>query len=512
MRVRQQARAKSVTTPAPIGGLNARDALAAMPPTDAVTMDNLFPTPTSVDLRRGYSRWSTGYAAAVESLMPYNAASSSKLFAAAGTAIYDATSQGAVGAAVVSGLTNARWQYSNIGTPGGQFMYCVNGADSAQLYNGTSWQAVTNASAPISITGVATSALIDVNAYKNRLFFVEKNSFRVWYLPVNSVGGAAASIDMSPLFKLGGYLVTMMTWTIDNAGGVNEFAVFISSEGEVVMYNGTDPSAANNWTLHGTFRIGRPIGRRCHVKVGSDVILICADGFYPLSKALLTDRAQLEAAISYKIVNLVNNDVQSYGNNFGWEPCLYPDGNKLIFNVPERSGKAHQYVMNTITGAWCRFTGWNANTFAVMGSTLYFGGATFVAKADSGYSDDGGYIFGDVLTAYQYFGAVGLKKRFTMCRPIFKTAGIMQAALAMDMDFDQQTPTATPSFSGTPGAEWDAAPWDSFGWGDISQIKKDWQGVTGIGFAGALHMRIVNNLSPVQWQSVDYVYEIGGVL
>jgi hypothetical protein len=55
------ARSSSIT--APIGGLNARDSLAAMPPQDAVTLDNWFPTPTTVDLRKGYTQWSTGYPA-----------------------------------------------------------------------------------------------------------------------------------------------------------------------------------------------------------------------------------------------------------------------------------------------------------------------------------------------------------------------------------------------------------------------------------------------------------------
>lgn len=519
MRVRQQATAKTVTTPAPIGGLNARDALAAMPPNDAITLDNFFPTPTSVDLRKGYTNWVTGFPAAVESLMPYKSATTGKLFAAAGTAFYDATSTGVVGAAVVSGLTNARWQSANIGTPGGQFLYCVNGVNDAQLYNGVTWQAVNPASAPISITGVSTSSLVHVNVYKQRLFFVEKNSFKIWYLPLNSVGGAATAFDLSSKFKLGGYLMAMATWSLDNADGVSEYAVFISSEGEIALYEGSDPSTADSWSQQGMFRVGAPIGRRCFERVGSDLLLLCADGFMPLSKALLTDRSQA-AAISGKIVNLVNADAQRYATNFGWEACLYPVGNKLLINVPATPGKRqYQYVMNTITGAWCRFTGWNANTFATLGNDLYFGSnlgvganSAFVAKADVGYSDNGAYISGEAKTAFQYFGSPGSQKQITMCRPTFLTAGSMQAALAVDVNFEDRYPTAQPTFSGTTGTPWGTKVWNTFPWGDVSSIKNDWQDVSGIGYCAALHMRIVNNRSAVQWQSVDYVYKLGGVL
>jgi hypothetical protein len=512
---------RTLSTPAPIGGLNARDALAAMPPNDAVTLDNFFPTPTSVNLRNGYTNWVTGFSTHVESLMPYNKPNgTSSLYAAAGTAIYDATTQGAVGAAVVSGQTNARWQHVNYGTTGGQFLVAVNGADAPQMYNGTAWQAVTAVSAPIAITGVTASTFIHVNVYKNRLYFIPKDSLSVWYMPVNSLGGAAAQLDLTPLFRLGGYLMAMATWTIDSGTGVTEYAVFISSQGEVVLYSGSDPSSSTEWNIVATFRVGRPVGRRCFVKVGSDLIILGADGFYPLSRALLTDRSQSQDAISNKIVNLVSNDVQNYGSNFGWEAVLHPIGSKLIVNVPQAANATqYQYVQNTISGAWCRFTGWNANCFAVMGDSLYFGGnlgatanSAYVAKADTGYSDNGAYIFGEVKTAFQYFGKTGQLKHMKMVRPVFNTTGTMRAVIGIDMDFADNYPQGTPTFSGSAGTAWNVGAWDSFAWGDASAVKKDWQGVTGIGYAAALHMRIVNNQSYVQWQSIDYVFELGGVL
>lgn len=514
-----QAPSQTLTMPAPTGGLNARDALAAMPAGDAVTLDNFFPGTTSVDLRSGYENWSTGYPASVESLMTYNGPVSSKMFAAAGAAFYDATAKGAVGAAVVSGLANARWQHANMGTPGGQFLYCVNGADYPELYNGAAWAQVTGAST-IAITGVDPRLLVSVNTYANRLFFVEKDSCRVWYLPVNSVGGAALSLDFAPLFLLGGYLMAMATWTIDNAAGVVEYAIFISSQGEVVMYSGTDPAAAANWVKAGRFRIGRPIGRRCYARVGSDVVLITADGFVPLSKALLTDRAQIQIQISDKIINTVTSDVTNYGNNFGWQPMLFPIGNKLIVNVPQIEGKTqYQYVMNSITGAWCRFTGWNANVFELMGDNLFFGGnlgvganSAYVARADVGFSDNGGFIFGEAKGAFQYFGALGHQKQVTMARPIFLTSGNMQIAIAMDMDFNDAYPLARPNFTGTSGTKWNVAKWNTFPWAGNTEIKKDWQGVTGVGDAGAFHMRVVNNKSALKWQAVQYVYRVGKIL
>ena len=63
--------AQSLTVTSPIGGLNARDSLAAMPPGDAVTLDNFFPTPTAVDLRNGFTKQTISLPGNVESLLPY---------------------------------------------------------------------------------------------------------------------------------------------------------------------------------------------------------------------------------------------------------------------------------------------------------------------------------------------------------------------------------------------------------------------------------------------------------
>ena len=104
--------AEVVSIPAPVGGLNARDSVADMPPTDALLLDNLFPSPTSVGVRGGSTTWATGLPGPVNTLACFSSAGGTrKLFAASGTGIYDVTASGAVGSAAVSGLTSSFWQF-----------------------------------------------------------------------------------------------------------------------------------------------------------------------------------------------------------------------------------------------------------------------------------------------------------------------------------------------------------------------------------------------------------------
>ncbi|MDE2105819.1 MAG: hypothetical protein KGL39_51825 [Patescibacteria group bacterium] len=502
---------RTVSIPAPTGGLNARDALANMPETDAPLMDNYFPTPSSVNLRNGSTNWLTGLPAWVETLMHYSSPTAKKLFAISGTAIYDATTSGAAGAAVVTGLTNARFQFTNIGTSGGNFMVAVNGADKLQGYDGTNWWVDGNGTH--DITGFDTSTAIEPHLFKNRLWFVEKNTMKVWYLGVQSIAGAAASIDFSTIFHLGGHLVSMTSWTIDNISGIDDYAVFITSEGEFAVYKGTDPTSSTTWSLVGVFRIGRPVGNRPCIKLGSDVLLICADGVFPLSKALLTDRTAMKNSISDKIINLINTDIQLYNGNFGWQAALYPMGQKLIINVPQvENNTQYQYVMNTRNQSWCRFTGWNAACWEFFNDAIYYGGNGVVVQADTGTDDNGTAITGDVQQAYSYFGDAGNLKRFTMARPVLQAAGNISASVALNIDFNSNIPTSTPTFSGGGASPWNTSAWNVTPWGKALGLVRKWQTVNGVGYAGGLRMRLSAKGFAVQWMSTDFVYEPGNVL
>jgi hypothetical protein len=163
-RLVQGTAARVQSLPAPIGGWNVRDSIANMDTLDAVQLTNLFPTVNNVVLRGGYTKYSTGITGQVQTLMGYSSGATDELFAIAGTSIYDCTAGGAVGAAVKTGLSNAKWEYTNVTTPAGGYLYLVNGVDAPLLYNGSTWTNPT-------ITGVGASSLSNIAIFKNQVWF-----------------------------------------------------------------------------------------------------------------------------------------------------------------------------------------------------------------------------------------------------------------------------------------------------------------------------------------------------
>lgn len=493
--------ANTITFPAPTGGWNARDALASMGKGDAVILENFVPKTTEVVLRNGSIDHVTGISGTVETLAVHSAPNgTTTMFAAAGAAIYNVTSAGAVGAAVQSGLTSARWQTANFGTAGGNFLYWVNGSDAPRYYDGSTWTVA-------AITGVTPANLIHVNVYQRRLWFVEKNSTKVWYLPVQSIAGAAQSFDLGSLFPQGGSLVAMATVTADSGTGMDDFAVFLSSEGEIAVYRGIDPSSAATWYLVGVYTVGAPVGRRCFTSYGADALIISKDGVLPMSKALATARTNTAISITDKIQQAMTEATSAYGSVFGWELCIFPEENLVILNVP--GATTQQFVMYSLNGSWCKFTGWDAKCFVRMSSGLYYGTSGKVVKCYTGTSDNGAQINGEALASFQYHGGMALK-RYTMSRPIIsvenQNVGLL---LGLNLDFDQTPPIGVPAVAGATVGLWDVATWDTGTWGGGYTINKSWQTVGGVGYCAALHMKASSKASGVKWMSVDYIYERG---
>lgn len=503
----------SGSAPAPVGGWNTRDSIAAMNPTDAVILDNWFPNSTSVDLRRGSDTWATGFSTRVQTLLSYASPTKKELFGADSTGIYDVTIGGSIGAAKTT-LTLGYCQYVNFGTPAGSFLLSVNGLDKLKLYDGTTWTDIDAVSAP-AITGITTSTIININSFKNRVWFVQRDSLDVWYLPVASIAGAATKFPLNGLFTRGGYLMSMGSWTIDGGQGVDDFAVFATSEGEIAVYQGTDPSGPSTWALIGVFFIGEPIGRRCFAKYGGDLLYSCKQGLFPLSKALQTASIDRTIALSDKISSAFSEAASTFGSNLGWQTTVFPSANMLLVNIPAYIGtSSYQYVMNTLTQAWCRFTEWNASCFFVWNSRLFYGSENSVIEAWLGPSDDGNYITGQALTAYSYLQTPGLNKHFKLLRVNLLASSSFDMFVGVAIDFDNDGVDYTQIDSTiTGGSLWDVAVWDVDMWGSGPITSKQWNSLTvNPGYAVAAKLQIRTKLSSIQWLSTDYVYEQGSML
>lgn len=518
-------RSESYSTPAPTGGLNDKDSIAGMPPTDAIVMENLFPGTNSVDIRGGSVQHITAFPANGETLLPYNGRTTAKLFAASNGNIYDVSAAGSLPAATATGFANNRWDSINFGGVSGAFLVAVNGQNLPQFYDGTTWTA-SGVGFATAITGVTASTFSQVNVWKNRLFFVENGTMKAWYLPTQAIGGAANAIDFSGVAKLGGKLIATATVSSSAGQQLDDYFVAITSEGECLVYQGTDPAAAATFSLVGNYRIGRPIangsdnqGGRFLSRISSQIIAVTVNGFVNLQDAINSDVVAQRLTINDKIVNSVNTDANMYRSNFGWQAVLMPIKNRFFVNVPVSTGQiAHQWVMNTITGAWTKYTGWNATCFAYWQDNLYAFIGTTLYRVEVDQSNDfvttsftGTPILAELETAFTYLDYSG-NKSLKMVRPLFYASANIQAGVAVNVDFQSIQQPATPNVTTSLSSKWGIAKWGIAKWGGQKTYSAVWKSVAGIGYSVSLRMTLNCNAMTCQFQAWDVIYEKGGYI
>lgn len=507
----QQQTSAVKTFPAPVGGWNARDALAAMKPTDAVTLQNWYPRPSYVEFRGGHASHATGMTGTGKTLAVYNALSGTNtMYCYTASGIYDVTSAGAVGASKLS-RTNGKHQWTMFGDGTNNWLIAVNGIDAPAYFDGTTWTAVTGATSP-ALTGLTTTDIIGVSVFKGRLIFVQKASLSFWYLTAGAAGGALTEFDLSGECAKGGYLMATATWTRDGGSGVDDFFVAITSEGEAIVYQGTNPSSAVSWAKVGSFSIGKPLGRRCISQLGGECVVITEGGTFPLSALLQQGDERAKYALSFKIQNAFIDAARVYGSTFGWKAITYPAYDAMLVNVPyAEDGTHYQYVMNLTTKAWCKFTGWDAEDFVIHSGSLYFCKSTAVYKAWTGSDDNGSNIAFYGKQAFSDFGD-SRNKHLKLYMPMLTCNGSLTYASDIDVDF-ADTDVLSTSTTTTSASVWGTATWGTSLWGYGLDIIRQWSSPTEWqGRWIAMKLKIESDNVTVQWAGNTVIYEPGGPL
>lgn len=517
--------AKPATFPAPVGGWIKNQNLAVpgarLPDgskvNGAFVLDNWWPTATGVRMRGGTQLFATlgGGSSAVASLFAYQNGNNQRLFGATATAIYDATAGGTIGAAAVSGQTSGAWSVVQFATPGGVFLRAVNGADTPQAFDGTSW----STSPAITGSGLIASRLSHVWIHQRRIWFVEKDTLNAWYLAADSIGGTATVLPLGGIFKRGGSLLFGATWSLESGNGLQEYCVFVSTEGECAVYQGTDPSTAATWAKTGVYRIGKPLGPRAVMPAGGDLAIATNIGFIPLSQAVSRDFAALSpTAISYRIETAWNDTVADRGSS-AWACEIWPSKQLVLVAPPPSLIGEQAFVLgaNARTGAWGRALGWDARCLALFGDRMFFGSVNGkIVELEVTGADQGVPYTAVSVPLFDPLKTPASIKTSLMMRAVIRSVAEIEPQLSLQADYVLNLPPA-PSDAGLPvGSVWGAATWGVSTWGapsDLSVFKR-WQSVGGSGYSLAAAVQITSGsivLPDVELVQVDMTYDEGDI-
>jgi hypothetical protein len=515
-----------VSLAAPTGGINDLDPLASMGSEFCIDLENFYPQTGALVTRQGYREHATGLGKSVKTLMNYASQDGSiELFACTDDGIYDVTNSTDTPVKKFSiSYGEVEWcMFSNIA---GNFMVVTNGVDDAILYDGTTWKSFVETDTPTTpgdIKGVDPSTLTGVTSHKGRLWFVKQDSMQAFYMPFEAIAGEAKPFYLGGSLPRGGYLVEIVTWSLDSGSGMDDKLAFFSSQGEFLIYGGTDPADATKWQLESMFYISAPIGNSPTCELGGDVILMTRNGVIPLSSVVKGEAsiAVSNSALSKRISRTLNRIVNSRFYTPNWEISNIPVLQAVLINIPATSDQpARQYVMNSLTGAWTRFT-MPMRCTGLSGGKLYFGTTDGRVCLYGGVTRDdvkrdgtgGEEIICSMFSAYNYFGDPTTNKHYKLVRPIFQAVTPPGYKLRLNVDYDLTALGGNPPVPGPEGDQylWNAinSLWDQAFWASQGTTYFPWTGVTGLGFCAALLMK-VNSSETANFAAMEVVFEAGG--
>jgi hypothetical protein len=345
---------------------------------------------------------------------------------------------------------------------------------------------------------------------------VEKDSLTAWYTAqAGNISGTLNSFDLSQFAKWGGYLVAIANWTIDGGTGIDDYTAFITSEGEIFVYAGTNPNDAESWELKGTYKISKPIGYRATMQYQGDIIIICQDGYFPMGKALAAANAgDSLVAYSDNIRGLVIDRTANNKWRKGWQSVVYNKKGYAIFNVPV-SEQFEQHVVNVATGAWCRFVNIRARCWCVFDDDLYFGSDWQVFKFDDSNSDNGTMIEGVVEQAFNDFGVAGVKK-ISLLNPRTASSSPYELTIYTDVDYRNRNLQYTENIGYVGGTLWNTTPWStaqnqiSFWATDrVSEVQSQWIMNSAVGVKASVVFKTKTKGVLIDWFETGIRFEVG---
>ena len=386
---------RTVTLPAPTRGLIMNENESFIQPGAALVLDNWKPTMKGCALRGGHELWTQlPETTPVISMFQYISANVQQLFAGNATNLYNVSAADPL--LVKASQTSGNYVASQLSNEGGDHMLvCNESGDYVLHFDGVTWATYDRANPHRSCARGAADLcrrkeLTYVWKYRNRWFFIEGGSMNAWFLPLNAIGGQLSMIPLSGSATRGGKLLAGFSWSIDAGDGIDDKCVFMTDQGELLIFTGSDPTTATNWRQEGRYTTSFPLGMNAHIAVGGDVLIATVDGIIPISASISKDSAQLElASITRAIKPMWRNEV-NLKRALPWTMCKWDEYGGLFVTWPGGNpGNQYCAAVNVATGAWARYVGWDAMCFGRMRGDAFFGtqGGIIMQMDRTGYDD-----------------------------------------------------------------------------------------------------------------------------
>lgn len=238
----------------------------------------------------------------------------------------------------------------------GVMVMCLYGAAGPYTWNGTTF-----ASLSVTLPGtgdwasLATSNIIHGHPFKGRVYYWSPDSDEFLYTALHATGGTVTEFPLDTLSQAGGGIQMITSLTMDGGSGPDDFLVIVLTTGETVVYQGSDPGSADDWSLVGRFHLPIPVNAGASAQMGADTIILTKRGLIPVQQFIKQGFGNTGVgwidAINPRLDQLLN-----YGGPYqrGHRIAYCPDSGLLAVVVSGIDGGNLLYAMDLQSQSWAR--------------------------------------------------------------------------------------------------------------------------------------------------------------
>lgn len=532
----QQQHSIAGAIPASNKGINAVDSLAEMAPEECVYTYNLIAQDYGMEVRAGNTEWANGWTGTAKTIVTFQGAitSQDKMWVVDENGIWDVTTDGEeapTNAVVTDTLT---WSTTGDAGISSYITYSTDGDAQfvllCDMKNGYYvWTQSTDTWAKVTLGGGGTQISVGdptdfvfVMAWKERVWFIERETSKAWYLAVNTIYGAATAFVFGGQFIQGGNLRSIYNWTLDGGVGIDDYLVAVSGAGDVSIYQGTDPASVSTFSMVGTWNIGKvPAGSRIGRQFGGELFLLSSYGLLPLSALIKgSSTTDLEIYTSRKITPYLRASFDAVIDEFGWHVPVHPKKSLLYINAPKPTDSDQiGYCMYFGNAAWSMVRGlaknhtveWQGEVYWTDGSSLWHE----TGNVDKVYIDtndgDAEAIPWDSLTGFHSLGETSRFKRVHYIRPNFIAESTPSYEVLARFDYNINEVPGSPVQSFGDTGSFGTGVWGTSLWaGGLSASSRP-RGASGTGRTIAVVLRGVS-AAPTTLVAYDVTADFGGYM
>jgi hypothetical protein len=367
--------------------------------------------------------------------------------------------------------------------------------------------------APIGEAWVNPLTFHVVLSHMNRLWFADPVNLAVYYLPLQQKSGQLKLLPLNALFRRGGYIVAIHTWTLDGGAGTEDQLVVFSSGGEAVIYGGTDPDS--DFQVTGIFRFDSPMSKHSVFNYGGDLYVLISTGLVPLSTMLRAESEQLGKS-DKNVTDMFWELIRHKRHTPGFATILDYDAGWAICNIPTGAPNSYRQMIRFMPDpVWASWSDLPSRCWQWLDGRMLIGsddGIVYEFTKDA-LSDDGSPIVADLQLTWSSYNSAAIKA-FRMISPYILTDGAeTRPYIDLRVDYDSSPPFNQPDVSvGSVGALWNTATWDVDYWAQQPKAKTLWNGVAALGRVAAPRVKVAVVNCTFSLAGFDIVYEQGSVV